>query len=170
MNPELNPPVSPAEWEAFHSIRESALWRERGLAGEYDRHHPDDVAAGNHPLLLTDAGRPVGVVRVDIDGAVACLRRVAVAAEPRGRGYGRALLCLAEQFASAHGVVSVRSNVDPGAVGFYRRSGYAKSGPALADGGVPMEKRIQGESSRGRAGQRARRPDGPNGCRSKLEP
>ena len=141
MNLELNPPVSPTEWDAFHSIRETALWRERGLIGEYDRKHPDDVAAGNYPLLLTDAGRPVGVIRVDIAGADAYLRRVAVVADMRGRGYGRALLSLAEQFASAHGVVSVHSNVDVGAVGFYRRSGYV-SGPALSDGGIPMEKRI----------------------------
>jgi GNAT superfamily N-acetyltransferase len=142
MNPELGPPVSPVEWDAFHSIRETALWRERGLAGEYDRHHPDDSSVGNHPLLLTDDGRPVGVVRVDIDGAVAHLRRVAVAADMRGRGYGRALLSLAEQFASAHGVAGVHANVDAGAVGFYRRAGYEESGPVLADGGVPMEKRI----------------------------
>jgi GNAT superfamily N-acetyltransferase len=142
VNPELNPPVSPAEWDAFHSVRETALWRERGLIGEYDRKHPDDAAAGNYPLLLTDAGRPVGVVRVDIEGADAYFRRVAVVADMRGRGFGRALLSLAEQFASAHGVVSVHSNVDAGAVGFYRRSGYVQSGPALADGGIPMEKRI----------------------------
>jgi GNAT superfamily N-acetyltransferase len=142
VNPELNPPVSPAEWDAFHSIREAALWRERGVVGGYDRDHPDDVAAGNHPLLLTDAGRPVGVVRVDIDGDVAYLRRVAVVAEMRGRGYGRTLLSLAEQFASLHGVVQVHSNVDAGAVGFYRRAGYVESGPALADGGIPMQKRI----------------------------
>ena len=142
MNPELNPPVSPAEWDAFHSIRETALWRERGLVGEYDSNHPDDAAAGNYPLLLTDAGRPVGVVRVDIDGAVAYIRRVAVVTDLRGRGYGRALLSLAEQFACARGVVSVHSNVDAGAVGFYRRSGYVESGPALTDGGIPMEKRI----------------------------
>ena len=142
---ELKRPVSPAEWDAFHSIREFALWRERGLVGLYDRNHPDDGAAGNHPLLLTDAGRPIGVVRVDIDGDVAFLRRVAVVAELRGRGYGRTLLALAEQFASAQGAVSVHSNVDAGAVGFYRRAGYVMSGPALTDGGIPMEKRIQGE-------------------------
>ena len=142
MNPELNPPVSPAEWDAFHSIRETALWRERGSLDEYDRMHPDDAAAGNYPLLLTDAGRPVGVVRVDIDGDGAYLRRVAVAADLRGRGYGRTLLALAEQFASMQGVVSVHSNVDAGAVGFYRRAGYVESGPAFTDGGIPMEKRI----------------------------
>jgi GNAT superfamily N-acetyltransferase len=145
VDPELSPPVSPAEWDAFHAIREDVLWRERGLAAGYDRRHPDDAAAGNHPLLLTDAGRPIGVVRVDIDGSVAYLRRVAVIADVRGRGYGSAMLALAERFAAARGAVSVHSNVDTGAVGFYRRAGYAESGPALADGGVPMEKRISGE-------------------------
>jgi len=145
VDPELYPPVSPAEWDAFHTIREGVLWRERGLADGYDCRHPDDAAAGNHPLLLTDAGRPIGVVRVDIDGSVAYLRRVAVIAEVRGMGYGSAMLALAEQFAAARGAVIVRSNVDAGAVGFYRRAGYVERGPTLADGGVPMEKRVSGE-------------------------
>jgi GNAT superfamily N-acetyltransferase len=121
-------------------MRKQALWAERGRAGEYDRRHAGELAPGHHPLLLTKAGWPIGVVRVDSDGEVAYLRRVAVAAEWRGPGYGRALVLEAKAFARVRGAVVARSKVAADAVGFYLRLGFTRDGLSLPDGGVPMLK------------------------------
>ena len=49
---QLRAPESNADWEAYHRIRETVLWEARGRFGVYDRGHPDEHVAGNHPLLL----------------------------------------------------------------------------------------------------------------------
>jgi GNAT superfamily N-acetyltransferase len=81
------------------------------------------------------------VIRIDIDGGVAWLRRVAVIEELQRAGHGRILLAMAEDFARAEGCDEVRSNVDPGAVGFYERCGYSResSNHSTSDS-VPMLK------------------------------
>lgn len=140
MSLQLRPLATQADWDAYHAIREAELWEARGQSGSYDRAHPDEHAPGNHPMLLVDAGRPVGVVRIDVAGPVAYLRRVAIAADVQGKGYGRQLLALAERFARQQGAVHIRSNVAPDAVGFYRKAGYRELAPASPGEGTPMEK------------------------------
>ena len=68
----------------------------------------------------------IGVVRVEINGTVAWLRRVAIREDLQRQGHGQALLKLAETFAKAQGCDEVRSNVAVEAVRFYERCGYAR--------------------------------------------
>ena len=137
----LRPPSTEEEWRAYHAIRERVLWEARGLTG-YDPDHPDERAEGHHPLLYVLGEAPVGVVRVDIDGPTATLRRVAVREEAQRRGHGREMLRLAEAFARSRGTSLVRSTVDADAVGFYRKAGYRAAGPPTRTGSVPMEKAL----------------------------
>jgi N-acetylglutamate synthase-like GNAT family acetyltransferase len=80
----------------------------------------------DRPLLLWDGGIAVGVIRIDLQGEVAVFRRVAVRDDLQRRGYGRRLLDLATQFAERQACVRIDSHVDPDAVGFYSRCGFAR--------------------------------------------
>jgi len=117
-------PTNDNEWKAYHDIRRELLFEARGQFGVYDENHPDDKAPGHYPQVLNYGGDTVGVVRIDIDGAVATVRRVAIRADVQRRGHGRALLSLAQQFAENAGCSKLVSFVAPGTVGFYQRSGF----------------------------------------------
>jgi GNAT superfamily N-acetyltransferase len=121
---ELITPTSESEWDDFHRIRREVLFEARGQFGLYNLDHPDDRAPNNHPKLLRHGGEHVGVVRIDIDGPVATLRRFAIRADVQRRGHGRALLGLAQRFAEDAGCTQLVSFVAPDAVGFYRRFGF----------------------------------------------
>jgi GNAT superfamily N-acetyltransferase len=121
---ELAAPSTTSEWATYHTIRREVLWEARGLSGVYDQNHPDETAPNNHPMLLTYSGDPVGVVRVDIDGAVAALRRVAIRGDAQRRGHGRALLELVQRFAIEAGCTRLVSFVAPDVVAFYQGFGF----------------------------------------------
>lgn len=141
MNDELRPPATDREWDRYHDIRQRVLWTNRGLSG-YDRNHPDDRASGHHPMLYLLGGEPIGVARIDVEGSTAMLRRVAIREGRQGEGHGRRMLLLAEAFAHAHQVETLRSHVDADAVGFYRKSGYRVIDSATRNSSVLMEKVI----------------------------
>ena len=130
MTRELRAPVTQDDWAAYHTIRRRVLWELRGNAAAYDPHHPDEHRPGNHPLVLWDGDAPVGVIRVDVDGAVATFRRVAIRDDRQRRGHGRALLEAAERFARDRGCTSAISHVDPDAIIFYERCGYRRVDPS----------------------------------------
>ena len=123
---ELRAPVSEEEWRALHDIRRKVLFENRGKFDTYIENHPDDFKTGHHPLVLVHKGVVIGVVRVEINGTVAWLRRVAIREDLQRQGHGQALLKLAETFAKAQGCDEVRSNVAVEAVEFYERCGYAR--------------------------------------------
>ena len=122
----LRPPQNDDEWHAYHAIRRTVLFENRGQRSTYIENHPDELKPGNHPLVLVQCGAILGVIRVDVDGSVAWFRRVAIREDKRGSGHGRVLLKLAEAFANRQGCVEILSNVARGAVGFYVRCGYSK--------------------------------------------
>jgi GNAT superfamily N-acetyltransferase len=113
--------------------------------GEYDRNHPDDRAAGHYPLLLLLDGRPVGALRVDVDGMTAWARRVAIREDVQRRGHGRRMLELAVEFARTLGCRLMRSAVDGAAVGFYRKLGFREVEGIDASAGPQMQRPLTGE-------------------------
>ena len=123
---ELRTPQTDEEWRAFHAIRRKVLFENRGKTETYDENHPDDSAPGNHPLVLIYRDEVIGVLRIDVSGTVAMLRRVAIRGDLQGSGHGRVLLRLAEEFAKDDGCNEIRSNAAVEAVGFYERCGYAR--------------------------------------------
>lgn len=122
---ELVSPPDVDAWRIYHDIRRVVLFEARGQFGVYDEHHPDDSAEGNHARLLLHRGDPVAVIRIDISGEDAILRRVAVRADVQRRGHGRTLLRLAQQFAVANGCERLASYVARDAVGFYEKCGFS---------------------------------------------
>lgn len=123
---ELRPPGSDEEWRVFHAIRRKVLFENRGKRENYIENHPDDVKAGNHPLVLLYRDVVIGVMRLDVCDTVAWLRRVAIREDLQRMGHGRVLLRLAEAFACAEGCDEIRTNAAVEAVRFYERCGYAR--------------------------------------------
>ena len=123
---ELRAPRSDEEWRALHDIRRKVLFENRGKFDTYIENHPDDFKAGHHPLILVYKDIVIGVVRIEINGTVAWLRRVAIREDLQHQGHGSVLLLLAEAFAKAQGCDEMRSNAAVEAVEFYEHSGYAR--------------------------------------------
>ena len=136
-------PESSEEWRTYHGIRRKVLFENRGQFGVYYESHSDEFAQGNHPLLLEYNGALIGVIRIDIADPVAIFRRVAIRDELQRRGHGKAMLSLAEAFSRENGCSLIRSFVNPGAVGFYERCGFAHDGSIPTDPNhIPMSKRL----------------------------
>jgi GNAT superfamily N-acetyltransferase len=123
---ELRAPANDEEWRMLHHIRRKVLFENRGKFDTYIENHPDDFKAEHYPLVLVYKDVVIGVVRIDVDGAVAWLRRVAIREHLQRQGHGQVLLRLAEAFARAHGCDELWSNAAVEAVGFYERCGYTR--------------------------------------------
>ena len=143
----LRAPETASDWDHYHTIRRRVLWERRGRYGTYDENHPDEYKSGHHPFLLTYEETPIGVVRVDVNGSTAILRRVAIREDVQRSGHGRVLLVLAESFAKANGCNHLYSFVSPDAVGFYEKCGFQRDPDEPADlEHVPMEKRLNSQA------------------------
>jgi GNAT superfamily N-acetyltransferase len=146
MSYELRRVATESDWEAYHAIRERVLWAARGRRpGEYDRNHPDDHAAGHYPLLLLLECRPVGALRVDVEGITAWVRRVAIREDVQRCGHGRRMLELTMEFARTLGCRLMRSVVDVTAVGFYRKLGFREVEGVDTTAGPQMQRPLTGE-------------------------
>src|SRR5262245_50091226 len=86
-------PQSAADWAAYHDIRRRILFENRGEHGVYDPNRPDERAPGHFAKLLVCASAYVGVVRVDVAGGTAYLRRVAIDEPYQRQGLGFYLKC-----------------------------------------------------------------------------
>jgi GNAT superfamily N-acetyltransferase len=126
-NYDLVSPSDPGAWAAYHEIRRRVLFEARGRYGVYDRHRPDETAPGHFPRLLLYAADPIGVVRIDVAGSTAILRRVAIRADVQGRGPGRMLIALVEEFAKSNGCHECVTHAAQDAVEFYRKCGFARA-------------------------------------------
>jgi GNAT superfamily N-acetyltransferase len=133
-------PSNDEEWAAYHRIRRTILFEKRGLFGVYDPNRPDDHKPGNFPKLLICDSQHVGVARIDLEGDVAYLRRVAIDEPWQRRGLGRLLLALAESFSIEHGARRMESSVASDAVNFYDKCGYIVIPRAPAGDSVHMFK------------------------------
>jgi GNAT superfamily N-acetyltransferase len=139
---DLVTPADADSWRTYHDIRRRVLFEARGQFGVYDDSRPDENAPGHHAKLLLEDGKPIGVVRIDIDGPQAVLRRVAICEDAQRRGHGRALVALAEHFAGGHGCRRLASHVAPDAVGFYEKCGFTVE--RLESESVLMSKPLSG--------------------------
>lgn len=79
-----------------------------------------------HFLAYGASDAPVGIVGVELYGSVALLRSLAVSAECRGRGYGRALVAQAERYARSQGATEIYL-LTTTAQQFFDRLGYARA-------------------------------------------
>ena len=113
-------------------IRELVFVREQGVPLELELDEHD--AHCDHALAYAADGAAVGTGRLLPDGHIG---RMAVLKEWRGQDVGALLLQTLVTHARARGHVRVRLNAQTYAAGFYRRYGFAISGPEFMDAGIP---------------------------------
>ncbi len=112
------------DWRSYHLIRRTVLWDARGRQG-YDRNHPDDRRASNHPLLLTLDRQAIGTIRLDdLGDRTGAVRLVSIVADRQRQGHGRVLSALADSYAVRLGWVRLMVNAALEAVGFYESMGW----------------------------------------------
>jgi predicted GNAT family N-acyltransferase len=139
MDVELITPGHDRQWRDYHAIRRTVLFESRLGSPAYDENHPDEVQDGNFPkLLVTARGEAIGVVRIDIRGPDAFLRRVAIAIGQQRMGYGRLMMGCAIEFCRRQEVQRLISEVAPDAVGFYSQLGFHSTPEQTSDESVRM--------------------------------
>lgn len=122
------------DFAACAAIRRRVFIEEQNVPEELEL---DDLDATAVHLLATRDGRPIGTVRLLIDGDIAKIGRVAMLAEERGTGAGAALMRAALDELRARGVRTAKLGAQTYAIGFYEKLGFTAHGPEYDDAGIP---------------------------------
>lgn len=139
--------VRSASWHedraALRAIRQRVFVEEQHVPEslEWDA----DDAEAQHFLALNDKGEAVGCARLLANGRCG---RMAVLANWRGRGVGRALLEAVLAAARARGLRSVSISAQNHARGFYQRFGFETKGEEYMEAGIvhlSMHKNLGGD-------------------------
>lgn len=127
--------VIDADWlqyeAAIRDIRHSVFVLEQGIPAELEWDGSD--AHGFHVLALLDDARAVATGRLMPDGR---LGRMAVLAEWRGRGIGRAILARLEACARRQHLSRIYLHAQTAAAGFYRQAGFDVCGDPFEEAGI----------------------------------
>jgi predicted GNAT family N-acyltransferase len=97
-------------------------------------------AEASHFIARRPDGVAVATARLRIAGADAKAERVAVLAEERGRGLGRALMQALEQAARDAGFARLILSAQEPVLGFYDGLGYEAEGDRYFEAGIPHRK------------------------------
>lgn len=152
MPPSTTPPrirvarASPAELATCLRIRRLVFVEEQSVPPDEELDGRDDAC---EHLIAYDGDLAVGTARIrwieHEAEPVAKVERVAVLAQARRLGVGRALMDATEARARAVAVPRVYLHAQEGALAFYRALGYVSHGEPFEDAGIPhraMSKRI----------------------------
>lgn len=118
--------------EAACVVREAVFVVEQKVPREIELDEHD--AASRHVLARDGDGSPIGTGRLLPDGHIG---RMAVLAEWRGKGVGRALLERLLEEAAGLGMRHLALHAQTQATGFYRRFGFVEEGPEFMEAGIP---------------------------------
>ncbi len=127
---------------------EEGTWTELGaLAGPVrervfvdEQHVPKEMewdeydAVSRHVVAIGSEGKAIGTGRLLPDGHIG---RMAVLADWRGQGVGRALLDRLLEAASQAGMDRLVLHAQTHACGFYRSVGFVEEGPEFMEAGIP---------------------------------
>lgn len=121
---ELVPPSADAILAEDHAMRKRMLFDPIGRP--YDDDHPDESRDGNHRRVLLLDGELIGTVRIDKDVPDAAFRLVTIREDLLGRGYGRRLVELSENFARSWGCRRAVVTAGDQPVGFWEKCSYSR--------------------------------------------
>lgn len=127
--------VEPADYrtdlDALRAVRETVFVIEQKVPLEEEWDEYDPVC--EHVLARDTSGVPIGTARMTRDGKIG---RIAVIAEWRSKGVGKAMVQSLLDQAVALGLGEVRLNAQTGALDFYRRFGFTDVGERFMEAGI----------------------------------
>lgn len=121
-----------ADQAAIRGIRFRVFVDEQNVPAEIEI---DDRDPHCIHLLAFDGTEAVGTARIDLDRA-GKIGRLAVRANRRRRGVGRALMQRCHAIAAAHGLSEVWCHAQVSAVSFYASLGYEATGEPFDEAGI----------------------------------
>ncbi|WP_170220567.1 GNAT family N-acetyltransferase [Xylanimonas allomyrinae] len=140
---EIERVATPAQLDEAFAVRLDVFVDEQRVPRELELDDLDHAPTTTHVLARHPGGVAVGTARLLVDARhpdVVHIGRVAVRAQARGTGAGRALMGALEEIAlaehGARGSVTVQLSAQVQAIGFYERLGYQVSGPVYLDAGI----------------------------------
>jgi predicted GNAT family N-acyltransferase len=128
--------VDAGDWdelgEPASEVRESVFVDEQEVPREIELDEHD--AASSHVVACDSDGTAVGTGRLLPDGHIG---RMAVLADWRGKGVGRAMLERLMEEAARRKMRHLALHAQTQASGFYRRFGFIEEGPEFMEAGIP---------------------------------
>ncbi len=115
----------------LRAVRETVFVHEQGVPPELELDEHDATAV--HALAEDTEGRPIGAGRLLPDGHIG---RLAVLAEQRGHGLGRALLDTLIEAATRNGHAEAVLNAQVHALDFYLHAGFTVSSAPFMEAGI----------------------------------
>jgi predicted GNAT family N-acyltransferase len=140
---EVRPASGEDEVEEALRLRERVFCEEQGVPLEAERDEYDRGAL--HVVAVEEGGAVVGTCRLLFEGRTAKLGRMAVDADRRDTGLGRALLDEAERHAHEARAQRITLHAQMAARPFYARGGFIERGEPFVQAGIghiTMEKVI----------------------------
>lgn len=144
------------ELREAHQLRHAVFVEEQGVPvdEELDEHDHSAEERGAVHMVGRHLGLPLATGRlltdVGDDGELARVGRVAVRAECRGQGHGRAIMRALEEQARMRGFRGITLAAQVPSIGFYERLGYAVRGEVFMEAGIPhrwMDRRFPAGAS-----------------------
>ena len=128
--------VEAGDWSEFREqarlVREAVFVDEQKVPRDMERDEQD--ATSQHVIARNGDGGAIGTGRLLSDGQ---LGRMAVLADWRGKGVGRALLERLLEEAARLSLGHLALHAQTQASGFYRRFGFVEEGPEFMEAGIP---------------------------------
>jgi predicted GNAT family N-acyltransferase len=129
-----------ADEAAIRAIRFNVFVDEQAVPASLEM---DDRDEHSVHFLAFAGDRPVGTARIDF-GQSGKVGRLAVLADNRRSGVGRALMEACHEAALTRGLEGVWCNAQVGAVPFYERLGYCVTGDPFEEAGIEHLRMIRG--------------------------
>ncbi len=122
---------------ALAAVRRAVFIEEQHVPEDLEWDEQDDDAV--HVLAEAADGTPIGTGRLIRSGRIG---RMAVLAQWRGQGVGRAILTVLLEAARAMGHSELRLHAQTHAMAFYARAGFAAHGETFMEAGIPHREMV----------------------------
>ncbi len=126
--------AGPQDMDAVFDLRRIVFIEGQNVPEELER---DEYDASAIHLIAFQGDRPVGTARLLLKGDVGKIGRVAVLADQRGLGMGKAIMRAALDELRVEKMREARLAAQTHALGFYEALGFVAEGPVFMDAGIP---------------------------------